>query len=284
MINCTMKVIISMELLKVWSREQCLHQTAGVGGDIGPRPRRPKRPGSRRKEEGRSNSVDSGSSEDPADPRRRSSPMVITASLTIPMSGAFTLNLDDPDIPYIEEAPKQPSAPPRRQRQRSISGCSEGIPSFLTSSNPRRTNENVGEWLKRSLSFQVEDTEATAPWAPPPRCRATRRRVPPPRGHRRHRPAPTARWQPSPTSPTNRPFFKGCRSRRRARCGRWAGRARSRRRGAPRPRTRRASRASAVRFWGEGIHRFGRNWPIGSSVLVFERNIWGRVRSPPREI
>ncbi|KAK2579766.1 hypothetical protein KPH14_011103 [Odynerus spinipes] len=111
---------------KVWTREECLHQTAGVGGDIGPRPRRPKRPGTRRKEEGRSNSVDSGSSEDPADPRRRSSPMVITASLTIPMSGAFTLNLDDPDIPYIEETPKQPSAPPRRQRQRSISGCSEG--------------------------------------------------------------------------------------------------------------------------------------------------------------
>ncbi|XP_076237672.1 rho GTPase activating protein at 102A [Calliopsis andreniformis] len=111
---------------KVWTREQCLHQTAGIGGDIGPRPRRSKRPGSRRKEEGRSNSVDSGSSEDPADPRRRSSPMVITASLTIPMSGAFTLNLDDPDIPYIEETPKQPSAPPRRQRQRSISGCSEG--------------------------------------------------------------------------------------------------------------------------------------------------------------
>ncbi|XP_076620611.1 rho GTPase activating protein at 102A isoform X2 [Colletes latitarsis] len=111
---------------KVWTREQCLHQTAGIGGDIGPRPRRSKRPGSRRKEEGRSNSVDSGSSEDPADPRRKSSPMVITASLTIPMSGAFTLNLDDPDIPYIEEAPKQPSVPPRRQRQRSISGCSEG--------------------------------------------------------------------------------------------------------------------------------------------------------------
>ncbi|XP_015429085.1 PREDICTED: uncharacterized protein LOC107185833 [Dufourea novaeangliae] len=111
---------------KVWTREQCLHQTAGIGGDIGPRPRRSKRPGSRRKEEGRSNSVDSGSSEDPGDPRRRSSPMVITASLTIPMSGAFTLNLDDPDIPYIEEAPKQPSAPPRRQRQRSTSGCSEG--------------------------------------------------------------------------------------------------------------------------------------------------------------
>ncbi|XP_078049076.1 rho GTPase activating protein at 102A [Augochlora pura] len=111
---------------KVWTREQCLHQTAGIGGDIGPRPRRSKRPGSRRKEEGRSNSVDSGSSEDPADPRRRSSPMVITASLTIPMSGAFTLNLDDPDIPYIEEAPKQPTVPPRRQRQRSISGCSEG--------------------------------------------------------------------------------------------------------------------------------------------------------------
>ncbi|XP_054005265.1 rho GTPase-activating protein 21-like [Hylaeus anthracinus] len=111
---------------KVWTREQCLHQTAGIGGDIGPRPRRSKRPGSRRKEEGRSNSVDSGSSEDPADPRRRSSPMVITASLTIPMSGPFTLNLDDPDIPYIEETPKQPSAPPRRQRQRSISGCSEG--------------------------------------------------------------------------------------------------------------------------------------------------------------
>ncbi|XP_012252280.2 uncharacterized protein LOC105683888 [Athalia rosae] len=112
---------------RVWTREQCLHQTAGVGGDIGPRPRRPKRPGSRRKDENaRSNSVDSGSSEDPADLRRKSSPMVITASLTIPMSGAFTLNLDDPDIPYIEEGPRQPCAPPRRQRQRSISGCSEG--------------------------------------------------------------------------------------------------------------------------------------------------------------
>ncbi|XP_071651422.1 uncharacterized protein Rhogap102a [Temnothorax longispinosus] len=111
---------------KMWTREQCLHQTAGVGGDIGPKHRRPKRPGSRRKEEGRSNSVDSGSSEDPSDLRRRSSPIVITASLTIPMSDAFTLNLDDPDIPYIEETPKQPSAPPRRQRQRSISGCSEG--------------------------------------------------------------------------------------------------------------------------------------------------------------
>lgn len=117
---------ITVLLFQMWTREQCLHQTAGVGGDIGPRPRRPKRPGSRRKEEGRSNSVDSGSSEDPSDPRRRSSPVVITASLTIPMSDAFTLNLDDPDIPYIEEAPKQPSAPPRRQRQRSISGCSEG--------------------------------------------------------------------------------------------------------------------------------------------------------------
>ena len=64
--------------------------------------------------------------------------MVITASLTIPMSGAFTLNLDDPDIPYIEDGTgqqqqgkaqqqqqQQPNAPPRRQRQRSISG-SEG--------------------------------------------------------------------------------------------------------------------------------------------------------------
>lgn len=111
---------------KIWSREQCLHQMAGVGGEIGPKPRRPKRPGTRRKEEGRSNSIDSCSSEDPLDPRRRSSPMVITASLTIPMSGAFTLNLDDTDIPYIEEQPKQPSAPPRRQRQRSTSGCSEG--------------------------------------------------------------------------------------------------------------------------------------------------------------
>ncbi|XP_014473881.1 PREDICTED: uncharacterized protein LOC106744012 [Dinoponera quadriceps] len=124
--NTTTTTATTTSARKMWTREQCLHQTAGVGGDIGPRPRRPKRPGSRRKEEGRSNSVDSGSSEDPADPRRRSSPIVITASLTIPMSDAFTLNLDDPDIPYIEEAPKQPSAPPRRQRQRSISGCSEG--------------------------------------------------------------------------------------------------------------------------------------------------------------
>lgn len=113
---------------RVWTREECLHETAGVGGDIGPRPRRPKRPGARRKDDNtRSNSVDSGSSEDPSIPRRKSSPMVITASLTIPMSGAFTLNLDDPDIPYIEEnQARQPCAPPRRQRQRSTSGCSEG--------------------------------------------------------------------------------------------------------------------------------------------------------------
>jgi len=115
----------------MWTREQCLHQTAGIGGDIGPKHRRAKRPGSRRKEESRSNSVDSGSSEDPSDPRRKSSPVVITASLTIPMSDKFTLNVDDltdryTDIPYIEEIPKQPSTPLRRQRQRSTSGCSEG--------------------------------------------------------------------------------------------------------------------------------------------------------------
>ncbi|XP_011503034.1 PREDICTED: uncharacterized protein LOC105366327 [Ceratosolen solmsi marchali] len=120
---------------KLYSREECLHQTAGVGGDIGPRPRRSKRPGSRKKEDSaRSNSVDSGSSEDPTDPRRKSSPMVITASLTIPMSGAFTLNLDDSDIPYIEDSnnsqskqqQQQPSAPPRRQRQCSASGSEGG--------------------------------------------------------------------------------------------------------------------------------------------------------------
>lgn len=129
---------------RLYSREECLHQSAGVGGDIGPRPRRPKRPSGRRKEsttsESRRNSIDSGSSEDPtstsADLTRtsnKSSPMVITASLTIPMSGAFTLNLDDPDIPYIEDTSLQqmkqqqssPNAPPRRQRQRSVSG-SEG--------------------------------------------------------------------------------------------------------------------------------------------------------------
>lgn len=142
----------------MWTREQCLHQTAGVGGDIGPRPRRPKRPGSRRKEEGRSNSVDSGSSEDPADPRRKSSPMVITASLTIPMSGAFTLNLDDPDIPYIEETPKQPSAPPRRQRQRSISGCSEGM-TFLNSITVRGTFYVKSELLKSVVLFVLALSE-----------------------------------------------------------------------------------------------------------------------------
>lgn len=125
--ECSILKKKSFSLLQMWTREQCLHQTAGVGGDIGPKHRRPKKSGSRRKEEGRSNSVDSGSSEDPSDPRRRSSPIIITASLTIPMSDAFTLNLDDPDIPYIEETPKQPSAPPRRQRQRSVSGCSEGL-------------------------------------------------------------------------------------------------------------------------------------------------------------
>nr|XP_050860880.1 uncharacterized protein LOC127068595 isoform X2 [Vespula vulgaris] len=144
---------------KVWTREECLHQTAGVGGDIGPRPRRPKRPGTRRKDEGRSNSVDSGSSEDPTDPRRKSSPMVITASLTIPMSGAFTLNLDDPDIPYIEETPKQPSAPPRRQRQRSISGCSEDQQavlqrvSFTTSSEVRQVSRGSNQDASRSSAI-----------------------------------------------------------------------------------------------------------------------------------
>lgn len=129
----TMKA--SMKNRKLYSREECLHQTAGVGGDIGPRPRRSKRPGTRKKEEStRSNSVDSGSSEDPTDPRRKSSPMIITASLTIPMSGTFTLNLDDPDIPYIEDSAnnqikqlqQQPSVPPRRQRQRSVSGSEGG--------------------------------------------------------------------------------------------------------------------------------------------------------------
>ncbi|PBC34659.1 Rho GTPase-activating protein [Apis cerana cerana] len=166
---------------KVWTREQCLHQTAGVGGDIGPRPRRPKRPGSRRKEEGRSNSVDSGSSEDPADPRRRSSPMVITASLTIPMSGAFTLNLDDPDIPYIEETPKQPSAPPRRQRQRSISGCSEGgrhgsdsaVGSSATLSGDQAVLQRVSfttssevRQVTRSSSSQETSRSTAAPYTP----------------------------------------------------------------------------------------------------------------------
>ncbi|XP_023246801.1 uncharacterized protein LOC106636505 [Copidosoma floridanum] len=128
---------------KLYSREECLHQSAGVGGDIGPKPRRPKRPTTRRKDESstttRSNSIDSGSSEDPpVDPRYKAannSPMVITASLTIPMSGAFTLNLDDPDIPFIEDSAgqqqnrqpaPQPNAPPRRQRQRSVSGSEGG--------------------------------------------------------------------------------------------------------------------------------------------------------------
>lgn len=147
------------------------------------------------------------------------------------------------------------------------------------------------DWLE-----QVEGTEAIAPWALPPRCRATRCRVLHPRGRHRHRRAPTARWPPSPTSPTNRPFSKGCRSRRRARCARWPGRAAARRRrGAPRPRTRRASRASAVRFWGEGIlitptggyaaFRAGRNWMIliRATVLVFERNIWDSSFTLPRE-
>ncbi|XP_076760058.1 rho GTPase activating protein at 102A isoform X2 [Xylocopa sonorina] len=162
---------------KVWTREQCLHQTAGVGGDIGPRPRRPKRPGSRRREEGRSNSVDSGSSEDPADPRRRSSPMVITASLTIPMSGAFTLNLDDPDIPYIEEAPKQPSAPPRRQRQRSISGCSEG--------RRPRTSRGCYTSPDRSQASACHSRARPAPAPPRRRVKSTPRDVTRIRGIRR---------------------------------------------------------------------------------------------------
>lgn len=74
----------------------------------------------------RSNSIDSGSSEDRGGDSASSGPMVITASLTIP-SGAFTLNLDDTDIPYIEEIPnKQPITPVRRQRNQSISAGSEG--------------------------------------------------------------------------------------------------------------------------------------------------------------
>lgn len=69
--------------------------------------------------------------------RRQSSPLlldnsgVITASLKIPVQTTMPLNLDDPDIPYIEDGscnyssearkPQKPAIPPRR-RQRSVSG------------------------------------------------------------------------------------------------------------------------------------------------------------------
>lgn len=283
-INCTTKVFNGTGWiwigLKVWSREQCLHQTAGVGGDIGPRPRRPKRPGSRRKEEGRSNSVDSGSSEDPADPRRRSSPMVITASLTIPMSGAFTLNLDDPDIPYIEEAPKQPSAPPRRQRQRSISGCSEGIPSFLTSSDTRKW-EHVGEWLRivvvpggRHGSDSAVGSSATLSGDQVPSSPPSWASSPPASPDS----AVTAvSYIPDQQAVLQRVSFTTSSEVRQV--GRSGQAETSRSTGAP--------YTPSITSIGGAVLRWGNNPPIrqelagiGSSVLVFERNIWARVRSP----
>ncbi|XP_077283435.1 rho GTPase activating protein at 102A isoform X2 [Arctopsyche grandis] len=175
---------------KVWSREQCLHQTAAMGGpNVGmslrqrERGSREARSSSKKRwredqrqdsssgsslsstmtiitrlrgsqvinqdEQGagviyssskfssmsnsktRSDSIDSTSDTNDAiySHRRRSSSSetpVITASLRLPLS----LQLDDPDIPYIEDGGPgmQPSAPPRR-RQRSTSGSDSSITS-----------------------------------------------------------------------------------------------------------------------------------------------------------
>ncbi|XP_020294127.1 rho GTPase-activating protein gacII isoform X2 [Pseudomyrmex gracilis] len=144
----TMSTTVAKETRKVWTREQCLHQTAGIGSNFEPRPRRFKRPGSRRREDNRSDSVDSGSSEDPSDPRRRSSSTVITASLTIPMSEAFSLPLD---IPYIEETPKLQSSVAPRQRQRSIS------------SSYRETGRHGSDSNISSLATQSSDQPLSSP-------------------------------------------------------------------------------------------------------------------------
>ena len=139
----------------------------------------------------------------------------------------------------------------------------------------------------------MEDTEATARWVHPPLCRATKFQALHRRGRRRHQPALTARSPLSPTSPTNRPSFKGCRSPPRASYGKWPGRAAAkRRRGAPRPRTRRASPASVVRFWGENptplnyagfrvqLTGIARMILIRATVLVFSPNIWDSSFTP----
>lgn len=65
---------------------------------------------------GRRTSVDSLSSEDIADVKKQSPQTVITASLTIPMSNALNLSINNLDIPYVEEAhPKDEQ--PKVQRQ-----------------------------------------------------------------------------------------------------------------------------------------------------------------------
>ncbi|KAL7286588.1 hypothetical protein TKK_0019215 [Trichogramma kaykai] len=164
---------------RLYSRQECLHEAGGTGGDIvSPRqPRRSnKRPSGRRKDglvvgdssTGRSNSIDSVSSlEDHptptlADSRKSKSGSVITASLTIPMTGALTLNLDDPDIPYIEDTTNNvvksasPNAPPRRQRQRATSGDDPASPTKYSGGS----DSAVG-----SSSNTVEQAPSSPSWA-----------------------------------------------------------------------------------------------------------------------
>ncbi|XP_046671945.1 uncharacterized protein LOC124361926 [Homalodisca vitripennis] len=105
---------------KVWSREAFTHETAGMGGpDLDIKPRRERgrerrrwREDGRRRQDSeqstpsRRTSSTSIGSEDPTMFRGKPGDMgVITASIKIPVpASSFTLNLDDSDIPFIEDS------------------------------------------------------------------------------------------------------------------------------------------------------------------------------------
>uniref|UniRef100_A0A1B6FH12 Rho-GAP domain-containing protein n=1 Tax=Cuerna arida TaxID=1464854 RepID=A0A1B6FH12_9HEMI len=108
---------------KVWSREAFTHETAGMGGpDLDIKPRRERgrerrrwREDGRRRQDSeqstpsRRTSSTSIGSEDPTMFRGKSGDMgVITASIKIPVpASSFNLNLDDSDIPFIEDSERQ---------------------------------------------------------------------------------------------------------------------------------------------------------------------------------
>ncbi|XP_043483952.1 uncharacterized protein LOC122512276 isoform X2 [Leptopilina heterotoma] len=101
----------SPRMPKLGLKEQCQK----VVGDTGLNSRRLKKLDNQ-SVGGRRTSVDSLSSEDIADVKKQSPQTVITASLTIPMSSALNLSINNLDIPYVEEAhPKDEQ--PKVQRQ-----------------------------------------------------------------------------------------------------------------------------------------------------------------------
>lgn len=118
------KVSSMIGLTKIWTKEQSLHESAGIGGEFGTRSRKPKRSSSRRREDSRNNSLDSASSEDPTDIRRQSSPMIITASLTIPMSGSVVPNEDDLNVRSVDSRSKY--LPLEKHKQRTFAVFHKG--------------------------------------------------------------------------------------------------------------------------------------------------------------